>query len=115
MEDKEFSDFWGSTISVYTSLQAVEDGILIKTGHPLINYITSSVFEVCIRPFVTEDVDEAVLVRKLIEDTIAEMKKIYLKSGKKEDWFYSFEIKGCKFFCALNETEKFTLMLQSDY
>jgi len=111
----DITDFFGEPISVYTSVQAEADGILVKIDHQLINYITASVFEKCIRPFVKEDGDEKILVKKLIDIAIVEMKKIYIKRGKKEEWFYSFQIKDVKFFCAQNETGKFTLMLPSDY
>lgn len=115
MKDKDFSEFFGEPISVYTSSQAEEDGILIATGHPLINYITINLHSKLIEPYVVEGVDEADLIKKLLDSVVVEMKKIYLKSGKKEDRFYSFEVRGCKLFCCLNETGKFTLMLPGDY
>ena len=116
MNDEDFiKEIFGDPISIYTSEQACEDEILMKTGHPLINFITTNLYSNLIEPYVVEGVNEAELIKKLIYDAIAEMMKIYLASGKKEDWLYSFEIKGCMLFCCLNDTSKFTLMLPSDY
>jgi hypothetical protein len=106
----DITDFFGEPISTYTSEQAEADGILIKTGHPLINYMTHTVYERCIEPFVTEYIDEASLTKKLIEDAIIEIKKI-----NKPDWFYCIHVKGCKLFVAQNETGKYTMMFPEDY
>lgn len=48
----EVTDFFGEPISVYTSDQAEEDGILIKVNNPYINFITRTVFDRCIEPFI---------------------------------------------------------------
>lgn len=104
MEDK-----W-ELISVYTSEQAEADGILIATGHPLINFITTNLYEKLITPFITDEMNEASLIKKLIEYAIIEIKKI-----NKPDWFYCIHIKGCKIFVAQNETGAYSIMLPSDY
>ena len=52
----ELTDIFGEVISTYTSEQATEDGILIKVDHPAINYITHTVFERCIEPFIESSV-----------------------------------------------------------
>lgn len=144
-DDEEFKKFWGEPMSIYTSSDAEADGILIKVDHPQINYITHSVFETCIEPFIEpsiitdrslsnklrfEVVDvgersfviplkiteqekaEAVkkLIGKLLASVVGEIRK-----NNKPDTFYAFEIRGWKFFLAMNEYEKFTLMLPEDY
>lgn len=48
----EKDDFFGDVISSYTSSQAEEDGILIKTDNKIINYITATVYDRCIEPFI---------------------------------------------------------------
>lgn len=109
----EITEFFGEPISVYTSNQAEEDGILVSTGHPLINYITHTVFERCIKPLITEDIDEANLTKKLIEDSIFEIKKF-----KHPDWMYAIKVRGCrgwKLWACQNETGKYTLMFPEDY
>jgi type I site-specific restriction endonuclease len=106
----EITEFFGEPISVYTSEQAEADGILIKTGHPLINYITHTVFERCIEPFVTEDICEANLTKKLINSAISEIRKL-----NKQDWFYNIQVRGWDLFCCQNETGGYTLMFPEDY
>jgi hypothetical protein len=112
-EKDEFTEFWGKPISVYTSNQAEEDGLLVSTGHPLINYITHTVFERCIKPFVTEDICEAKLIKELIESAIFEIKKF-----KQPDWMYSITVRGCKgwkLWVCQNETSGYTIMFPEDY
>ena len=106
----EITEFFGNPISIYTSEQACEDEILIKTGHPLINYMTTNLHSKLIEPFVTENMDEATLTKNLIDSTIIEIKKI-----NKPDWFYCIHIKGYKLFVAQNETSGWTIMSQEDY
>jgi len=141
----DITDFFGEPISVYTSEQAESDGILIKVEHPQINYITHTVMETCIEPFIEPliitdrslsnkpsfevvDVGEksfaipfeiteqekakAVkkLIGKLLSSVVDEVRKV-----NKPDWFYSFKVRGWKFFLAQNETGKYTLMFPSDY
>ncbi len=124
-EEDEFTKFWGEPISIYTSVMAEQDGILIQTGHPFINYITRTVYDRCIQPFAVDGMweqfaesqiaYEVELTKKLIDSAVDEIRKQYLKSGKKADWFYSVEARGWKFFVAQNETGKFTLMFPEDY
>ena len=124
-EEDEFTKFWGEPISIYTSVMAEQDGILIQTGHPIINYMTHTVHERCIAPFAVDGIweqfaesqiaYEVQLTRKLIDSTVEEIRKKWLKAKKKADWFYSIEVRGWKFFAAQNETGKFTLMFPEDY
>lgn len=124
-EKNDLIEFFGEPISVYTSSQAEEDGILVATGHPLINYITRTVYERCIAPFSidglweqfapSKEKYERKLISKLIESTILEIQKQYLKANKKEDWFYSVEVRGWELFVSQNETGKFTAMFPEDY
>lgn len=48
----EVTEFFGEVISRYTSEQGEQDGILVKTDNPIINYITRTVYERCIEPFI---------------------------------------------------------------
>ena len=119
-EKDEFSEFWGEPISVYTSSQAEEDGILVATEHRLINYATRTVFERSISPFAidglwekfasSKEAYEKHLLAKLIESAILEVQKL-----KRQDWFYNINIRGWDLFCAQNETGGFTLMFPEDY
>ena len=112
--DEEIKDFFGEPISIYTSEQAEADGILIKTNHPLINYMTASVFHKCIEPFIIND-NEIALTKKLIDSAIIEIKKQYLKANKQADWFYEFNCRGWKLWACQNETGRYTLMFPEDY
>lgn len=144
-EDENFNNFWGTPISVYTSEMAESDGILIKVDHPQINYITHSVMETCIEPFIEPsiitdrslsnklrfeivDVGERSFVMpvKITEQEKAEaVKKLIgkllasvvheIRKINKPDHFYAVEASGWKFFVAQNETGKFTAMFPEDY
>lgn len=48
----EVTEIFGAVISKYTSDQAEQDGILIKTDNPIINYVTRTVWDTCIEPFI---------------------------------------------------------------
>ncbi len=48
----DVTEYFGEVISKYTSDQAEQDGILIKTDNPYINYVTRNVWEKCIEPFI---------------------------------------------------------------
>lgn len=95
----DITDFFGEPISVYTSVQAEQDGILIQTGHQFINYMTRTVYDRCIKPFAIDGLweqfaesqiaYEVQLTRKLIDSAIIEIRKQYLKADKKADWFYT--------------------------
>lgn len=123
-ENEDITSFFGEPISVYTSVQAEDDGILIQTGNAIINYMTRTVYDKCIKPFAVDGMWEQFaesqvayeieLTKKLIESAIAEMQIQYQKT-KKEDWFYSVEVRGWKLFVAMNEMGKFTIMFPEDY
>ncbi len=125
MPKDDITEFFGEPISVHTSQQAEQDGILVQTGHKLISYMTHTVYERCIKPFAldgmweqfaeSQNAYEVELTRKLIDSVVTEIKKQYLKNNKKADWFYSIEARGWKFFVAQNETGKYTLMFPEDY
>jgi hypothetical protein len=121
-EKDDLTEFFGEPISVYSSEMAEADGILISIQHPFINYITHSVFEKCIYPYVMDENKDQTdtLVKNLIHLVILEIKKQYLKANKKMDWFYEVVVKDfksndCRLFVAQNETGKYTAMLPSDY
>lgn len=107
----EITEFFGEPISTYTSEQAVEDGFLVETKHPIINYMTAHVFRECIESFEIlghRNIGKE-LIDKLLSSALVEMQKL------KKDWFYSIEARGWKFFIAQNETGKYTLMFPEDY
>lgn len=124
-EEDEFTAFWGEPISIYTSVMAEQDGILIQTGHPIVNYMTHTVHERCIAPFAVDGLweqfaksqiaYEVQLTRKLIDSAVEEIRKQWLKAKKKADWFYAIDVCGWKLWAAQNETGKFTLMFPEDY
>jgi hypothetical protein len=131
-EKDDLTEIFGSPISVYTSEQATEDGILVKTGHPLINFITATVYSKCVEPFIeplamtrlslankpleVTDADrkkaEKELVKRLIESAILEVQKL-----NRNDWFYALDdCRGWKdMWVVQNETGLWTLMFNSDY
>jgi hypothetical protein len=119
-EKDDITDFFGEPISVYTSVMAEQDGILIQTGYLFINYMTRTVYDRCIQPFAVDGMweqfaesqiaYEVKLTKKLTDSAVEGIRNQYLKSGNKADWFYSIEARGWKFFVAQNETGKFTLL-----
>lgn len=85
-EKDDIISFFGEPLSVYTSEQATEDGILIKTGHPLINYITATVYSKCIEPFIEPLVmTKRSLSNKPISETIEVGKKTFIVNVKITD------------------------------
>jgi hypothetical protein len=129
--ENDITFFFGEPISIYTSSQAEEDGILVATGHPLINYITRTVYERCIEPFIEasvmtklslankpmDDISEAdkkkaerELIKKLLNSAILEIQKL-----KRQDWFYNVQVRGYDLFCCQNETGGYTMMFPTDY
>jgi hypothetical protein len=124
---------------------AEADGILIKVDHPQINYITYSVWETCIEPFIEPSIitDRSlsnklrfevvevgersfVMPLKITEQEKAKaVKKLIgkllasivdeIRKINKPDHFYAVEASGWKFFVAQNETGKFTAMFPEDY
>jgi hypothetical protein len=123
-EKDEITSFFGEPISIYTDSDALEDGILVATGHPLITYITSNAFHRCIKEFSkdgmweqfadSKDKFERKLLSKLIASVIIEIQKQYIKDHKKADSFYCVTARGYKLFIAQNESG-FTMMLPEDY
>jgi hypothetical protein len=123
-EREEITDFFGEPISIYTSKQAEEDGILIPTGHPLITYVTSNVYHRCIEEFSkdglweqfsdSKEKYERKLLSKLIASVIIEIQKQYIKDHKKADTFYCVTARGWKFFVEQNEAG-FTLLFPEDH
>jgi hypothetical protein len=131
-DENDLTEIFGSPISVYTSEMAEADGILIKTDNKIINYITQTVFERCIAPFIEPlamtrlslankpleitDADrkkaEKELVKRLIESAILEVQKL-----NRNDWFYALnDCRGWKdMWVVQNETGLWTLMFSSDY
>ena len=93
---------------------AEQDGILIQTGHKLINYMTRTVYDRCIQPFALDGMweqfaesqiaYEVKLTRKLIYSAVDEIRKQYIKANKKADWFYSIEARGWKLFVDYKKT-----------
>lgn len=116
----KIDEFFGEVISAYTSEQAEADGVLIKTDNPIINYVTRTVYSKCIEPFAVDghweqfakskEAYEKRLLGKLLASAVIEVKKL-----NRQDWFYSIEARGWKFFIAQNETGKYTLMFPEDY
>jgi len=126
MNEDEIKELFGDVIYEYTSEQAVNDGFLVRIPKACaINLMTNGVYSQCIEPFVLRDV----ITQKIIRGTspLALMKKLVsrveaavlaqIKSGKakRDDWFYSVEASGWKFFVAQNESGKFTMMFPEEY
>jgi hypothetical protein len=121
MADKDdITEFFGEPISTYTSEQAEQDGILVATGNPAINYVTATVFHRCIEACVidgiwqlsapTKEEYTKMLLDRLIGSAIAEVKRL-----KRQDWLYEIDCRGWKLWVVQNETGKFTLMFPEDY
>lgn len=133
----DITDFFGEVISKYTSDQAEQDGILVKTDNPIINYITHTVLNRCIEPFIesfamTTKINagkdafvgavltlteteknraRTTLIKKLLDTAITQ-----IKAQNREDWLYTLkDCRGWELWVAQNETGKFTLMFPEDY
>lgn len=144
-EKDDITSFFGDVISTYTSEQATEDGILIKTDNKIINFITATVYEKCISPFIEPlAMTKLSLANKPISEKISigskefivnlkitdadkkkaeqELVKKLIESAileilktKRQDWFYNIEVRGWDLFCCQNESGSYTLMFPSDY
>ena len=122
-EKDDLTSFFGDPISIYNDKMAEEDGILVPTGHPLINYITANAYHRCIEEFSkdgmweqfasSKEKFERKLLAKLIASVIIEIQKQYLKD-KKADTFYSVTARVYKFFVEANENG-FTLLFPEDH
>ncbi|MGB7295139.1 MAG: hypothetical protein WBC70_06065 [Candidatus Aminicenantales bacterium] len=123
-------DVFGEPISVYTSAQAEDDGLLVRTKDPVINYMTRAVYEREVEakmpalspeeysrmtPFerYLHDGKRIALFRGLIIGAKLEVLKIRKEKG--EDWFYKVKLGGQDYFVAQNETGAYTLMFPDDY
>lgn len=85
-KEEDITSFFGEPISVYTSEQATEDGILIKTDNKIINYITHTVYSKCIEPFIEASVmTKRSLSNKPISETIEVGKKSFVVTLKITD------------------------------
>jgi hypothetical protein len=132
-EKDDITSFFGEPISIYSSEMAEADGILVATGHKLINYITIAVYSKCIEPFIDSlaitklssankpiseltDADkkkaERELINRLIASAILEVQKL-----NRNDWLYALDdCRGWKdMWVVQNETGLWTLMFSSDY
>ena len=101
-------DFWNDAdiIDVYTDEQAVEDGVLIPVQFGSINRVTRTV----LHEFAQKDKS----LERFNEFVEAAMKEFESQRNERDDWFYSIEIEGRKYFIADNGSG-FTLMKPEDY
>ena len=123
-------DVFGEPISVYTSAQAEEDGLLVKTGDRVINYMTRAVYYRMVEAKVPEpepdvkakmtaldifliDAKRYAIFRGLVVGAKIEVLKI--QKEKRRDWFYKIALDGQDYFVAQNETGAYTLMFPEDY
>lgn len=141
----EVTEFFGEPISVYTSDQAEQDGILVKTGNTTINYVTANVYSQCIEPFIESSaLTELSLKNKplMLETDIGDKKLVFqiaipdevkqraakkllnkllataieeVKKLNKKDWMYAIDCRGWKLWVCQNETGAYTLMFPEDY
>lgn len=121
-EKDDLKELFGDPISVYTSDQAEEDGLLVRIRDNDINYMTRTVFNECIYPFLIKDhegnlIEGLPTASELIYRLIGSVKQEVIKIQKEKglDWFYSIEARGWKFYVCQNETGKYTLMFPEDY
>src|SRR4030042_3052356 len=123
-------DVFGEPISVYTSAQAEEDGLLVKTNDKDINYMTRAVYEREVEAKCPEPEPEGrarmtaleiylleakwyAIFRGLVIGARLEVMKIQKEKGR--DWFYKVKLDGQEYFVAQNETGAYTLMFPEDY
>ncbi|MEE9593746.1 MAG: hypothetical protein V3W28_09220 [Thermoplasmata archaeon] len=118
MSEQEMED-WGEPISVYTTAQATEDGVLLSVAemnkdwaqgpfsHITANLMAKGYYEVL-------GVPRLVNVMDLLNQALG------IARGKPADRFYSGQVElpdglRQKVFIAQNETGKYTIMLPEDY
>jgi len=123
-------DVFGEPISVYTSAQAEDDGLLVRTNDKDINYMTRAVYEREVEakipalspeehsrmtPFerYLHDGKRVALFRGLVIGAKLEVMKIQREKGL--DWFYKVKVDGQDYFVAQNETGAYTMMFPEDY
>jgi len=121
INNKKITEFFGETISTYTSDQATEDGILYSVKHQIISYVTTNLMTR--HGYFTREngVDHVNIpnITDLITQAVLIIKRNYLKT-KVQDWFYSGLVElpsgnKTKIFIAQNETGRYTIMLPEDY
>lgn len=101
-------DFWkdADIIDAYTDEQAIEDGVLIPVQFGSISRVTRTV----LYEFTQKDKS----LERFNEFVEAVMKEFESQRNEKEDWFYSIEIDGSKYF-VVDNSNGFTLMKPEDY
>jgi len=126
----DLKEIFGEAISVYTSAQAEEDGLLVKTGDRVINYMTRAVYYRMVEAKVPEpepdvkakmtaldifliDAKRYAFLRGLVIGAKLEVLKIQKEKGR--DWFYKIALDGHDFFVVQYETGAYTLMFPEDY
>ncbi|HUU36718.1 MAG TPA: hypothetical protein VMW46_00770 [Candidatus Desulfaltia sp.] len=124
----DLEEIFGEPISIYTSAQAEEDGFLVRTGDPFINYMTQAVYERMVEAKMPDpeivagmnrieralvDAKRHALFRGLVIGAKLEVMKIEREKG--QDWFYKVALNGQDYFVAQNETGAYTLMFPEDY
>jgi len=124
-ETKDIKEIFGEPISVYTSEQAEDDGFLVRVaGSKHINFLTDGVYTKCIEPFIIKDIEGHILrgfsVKALMKKLVSRIETVIYQKVQEDkavadDWFYSVEASGWKFFVAQNETGMFTVMFPSEY
>jgi hypothetical protein len=127
---KELDEVFGEPISVYTSAQAEEDGLLVKTNDKDINYMTRAVYDRMVEAKVEEPEPEVKARMTALEIYLIDAKRYALFRGlvigaklevmmiqreKGRDWFYKVRLDGQDYFVAQNETGAYTLMFPEDY
>jgi len=124
----ELTEYFGEPISVYTSKQAEEDGVLfnVTTINPewkkgLFNYITMTLMSL---GYIDEDKEEEykINIPNIIDllNQAREIVRMKSRNFSEPDWFYEGTIelpsgKQQQIFMKQNETGQYTIMLPSDY
>ena len=101
-------DFWkdAEVIYKYTDKQAIEDGVISPVKFEKITRITRAVFD---------DFDKGGFNASGFYSFINEaVKELGRQQRRKDDWFYSVQIEGRKYFLVENGAG-FTLMKPEDY
>ncbi|MCJ2530794.1 MAG: hypothetical protein LN413_00535 [Candidatus Thermoplasmatota archaeon] len=128
MSEQEMED-WGEPISVYTSAQATEDGVLVSVAamnkdwvQGPFSHITANLMA---HGYYEEDGSPRLVnVMDLLNQALKIVRKDALIPGADSivltDWYYSGKIEfpdgqSGTVTIAQNETEKYTIMLPEDY
>lgn len=125
---EELAEVFGPVISTYTSAQAEDDGLLVRTNDKDINYMTRAVYDREVEAKMPDP--ETVVKMNQIERALNDAKRYTLFRGlviaaklevmkiqraKGCDCFYKIQLDGQDFFVAQNETGAYTLMFPEDY